>query len=256
MAKERTNSIKKESMWHMFKAWMLSLFIPGLGNKGAILAYHSINTSGLLLTVDPDDFAKQMQYLKHKKYEVLPLSEMCERLKEGKPVKGAVSIIFYNGYSDFFTNAFPALKRNNFPATVFVSAQKLSKDAAETEKKSLKIMTVGDVKRASAANELIEFMPMTEMREIGEKLTRDIYKEVNISRSSIEKLTNKPADMFAYPAGEAAVHIHEYLKRSGVWLGAVSENAGFVEKQSDVYKLPRVLINSKTDLLDFKKKLS
>src|SRR4051812_22109648 len=115
------------NIWDKLRLATRGMFSKGLGKSGIILGFHSIDTNDNVLSVRPEIFNIEMQLIKQKKYEVIPLSEMCERLKSGAQVRGCVSIVFYNGYSDFFTGAFPILKRNNFPATVFLTPAKLGK---------------------------------------------------------------------------------------------------------------------------------
>jgi peptidoglycan/xylan/chitin deacetylase (PgdA/CDA1 family) len=232
-----------ENMWVKLRFMLRSVFFLGLASKGAILAYHSVDTNGLSSTIDPEDFYKQMQYIKQKGFKVIPLSEMCGLLKDGKPVRRTISIVFYLGYSDFFTYAFPVLKRYNFPVTVFLIPKKLGKEINPAhDMTTLKIMSTGDVKRASAANDLIEFMPYGE--------------DTDESRRAIEKLTGKPADIYAYPDSADTKKIAEHLKKSDAWLGALTLDTGYIQRNTDAFLLPQIDIDSRVTLLDFKKKLS
>lgn len=226
--------------------------------RGAILAYHSVGKNGFASTVSPEEFARQMHYIKEKKYEVIPLSEMCLRLKEGKSVRGAIALTFDDGYCDFFTNAFPVLKRQNFPATVFLITGKLGQELNPTQSKvSLKIMSAGDVKRASTANGLIEFMPHTESHHELSKLSiTEAVKEINQSRTAVERLTGKPADIFAYPKGRYTSEVVSYLRKGDAWLGAVTIDQGHVDKESDLFLLKRLTIDAGTTLPIFKRKLA
>lgn len=237
---------------------VFSLIFPGLGNRGAILMYHSVDRNNLFFTVQPQEFERQMQYLKQKKYSVIPLSEMCLRLKEGKSIKRCVAITFDDGYTDFFKNAYPVLKRYNFPATMFLASGLLGKAITPTGSKAgLPIMSEGDVKRAAAANDLVEFMPHTKTHADLDKLTiENALEEINESRRDIEALTGKPADVLAYPRGRYTSNIVTELKKSSEWLGAVTVEAGLVKPLDDLFLLKRLSVDSATTLPIFKQKLS
>ncbi len=82
------------------------------------LLYHRINDliyDKNLLAVTPDNFYKQMSYLKEK-YRIVRFEEDWNNLDEN-----AVCITFDDGYMDNFTNALPILSELQIPATIFIS---------------------------------------------------------------------------------------------------------------------------------------
>ena len=86
-----------------------------------ILTYHSIsNEIEPDETVTPEEFERQLQYIKEN-YKVISLEEAIEYLQTdlGK-VSGSIVITFDDGYSDNYYNAYPLLKKHNFPATIFL----------------------------------------------------------------------------------------------------------------------------------------
>jgi len=96
-----------------------------------ILNYH-----GVVKTLRPELSKNHMsveQFEAHLKYysenyEVIPLESLISLVNEGvKPSRPTVAITFDDGYENNFSNAFPLLKQYNFPATIFVTAQAISK---------------------------------------------------------------------------------------------------------------------------------
>ena len=93
--------------------------------KGIILLYHSIGAADrsdyLKLRVDNDSFNRQMEYLREKKYNVVPLTELINKLNSGAEMRGQkfISLTFDDGYADNLEFAAPVLKKYGFSA-VFV----------------------------------------------------------------------------------------------------------------------------------------
>jgi peptidoglycan/xylan/chitin deacetylase (PgdA/CDA1 family) len=66
-----------------------------------ILFYHSFGYSGDLLTVTPENFEKQMKYIKDKGYNVISLNELVEGIKVGRKFKhNTVVITSDDGYKN------------------------------------------------------------------------------------------------------------------------------------------------------------
>ncbi len=98
--------------------------------------YLILNYHGVVKTLRPELSKNHMsveQFEAHLKYysenyEVIPLESLISLVNEGvKPSRPTVAITFDDGYENNFSNAFPLLKQYNFPATIFVTAQAISK---------------------------------------------------------------------------------------------------------------------------------
>ena len=76
--------------------------------------------------VKPLDFSIQMEQFK-KKYTVLSIDEIVERIIKGKSVKKTASITFDDGYQSVLENALPILNNLSLPATIFITGKVLEK---------------------------------------------------------------------------------------------------------------------------------
>ncbi|MCF6236495.1 MAG: polysaccharide deacetylase family protein [Gammaproteobacteria bacterium] len=101
---------------------------PFLKGQLLILGYHRILPSNHPeykkmqpgMRVEPEILKMHIQTLK-KYFEVVDLNEWVERVKAGKPVpKKACSLTFDDGWVDNYEYAFPVLKKENVPATIFL----------------------------------------------------------------------------------------------------------------------------------------
>ena len=79
----------------------------------AILAYHSIDESGSVISVAPSIFRGQMQSIVDSGIPVVPLPRILDS-------PGSIAITFDDGYRNFMEHALPALSEFSLPATVFI----------------------------------------------------------------------------------------------------------------------------------------
>src|SRR6185503_6003144 len=76
--------------------------------------------------VSPHLFDRQMRQLKKFNYRVIGLEDYVESYKKGVQIsRKAVVITFDDGKEDIYTNAFPILKKYDYPAIVFLPAAKI-----------------------------------------------------------------------------------------------------------------------------------
>lgn len=108
------------------------------GTRGFILNYHRVLSlervacdsveAGMYVT--PASFKLHLEILRDY-FHVMPLSEMVDRILEGRSLpRGACSITFDDGWRDNHEEAFPELRRAGLPATVFVVTEKVGTEGA------------------------------------------------------------------------------------------------------------------------------
>ncbi|SAK47976.1 polysaccharide deacetylase family protein [Caballeronia fortuita] len=85
-----------------------------------VLMYHHVSTSPGMITVSPDNFAAQMEYLARAGYRTIGSAQLAAFLSgEDVPEKSLV-ITFDDGYLDNWVHAHPVLKRHDFTALCFL----------------------------------------------------------------------------------------------------------------------------------------
>ncbi|MFA5311636.1 MAG: polysaccharide deacetylase family protein, partial [Candidatus Omnitrophota bacterium] len=106
-----------------------------------ILAYHSFGDIEWTPIVTPENFNRQLEYIKKKGYDVITLDELVEVIKSKRSFKkNKVVITIDDGYSDNFKYAYPALKRFGFPATIFIIGGFIGEDPDYLTWDEVKIM--------------------------------------------------------------------------------------------------------------------
>jgi len=97
-------------------------------NEAFVLAYHRVlpcveDGNGYVqpgMYVRSDTFRLQMSFLKEN-FDVLPLTELVDRISNGMEVAKCCSITFDDGWVDNYHHAFPILLDLDLPATVFLA---------------------------------------------------------------------------------------------------------------------------------------
>lgn len=71
------------------------------------------------LYIEPARLEQRLEMLKQGQHNVLLLEDALQQLSSGNLPPRSVALTFDDGMSDFYTRAFPLLKRHDFPATVY-----------------------------------------------------------------------------------------------------------------------------------------
>ena len=212
-----------------------------------ILMYHHVGAASEASgpTVSAETFERQMEFLKLHRYRVMRLEEIAERLKSGRPLPpNAVAITFDDGTVDNFDEAFPILKKMDFPATIFVITNNINKKGSLSEE-DLRILDEAGVAIGSHT-ESHAFLPGLTRREA--------VWELAGSKKRLEAILGHPVRLFSYPAGGTDETIKALVRAQG-YAAAVTTNYG--NKRHDPYALHRIKIGeSKGSLFNFWIKLS
>ena len=91
-----------------------------------VLCYHGVSLDdehrwnpGLYLP--PETFIQRMELLREGRYEVLPLDQALRLLNEGRLPARSVALTFDDGAQDFYTRAYPVLRKLDLPATLYLT---------------------------------------------------------------------------------------------------------------------------------------
>jgi biofilm PGA synthesis lipoprotein PgaB len=90
-------------------------------NKVMVLMYHSISDQKSSIALSPTVFNEQMDALANYGYNVISMAQFIDWIRNGTSIPpNAVVLTFDDGYEDFYTTAFPILKKHGYPATNFI----------------------------------------------------------------------------------------------------------------------------------------
>jgi len=217
-----------------------------------ILTYHSVGSNGDFLTVDPNGFRRQMEYLRND-YSIVSLSEVVDFVKGRKQMPSrSVSITFDDGYRDFYLNVYPYFRRYKLPATVFVTTGYVGQDWP-LGKHGLEMLTWNEIEEISNNGIEIGAHTVTHPNLQEENPSKAEY-EIMESKREIEKHLKKSVRFLSYPFGRYTNRILEIAKNSG--FEAVVGGRGTVHEGSHLFVLNRVQIDRSISFLQFKARLT
>lgn len=95
-------------------------------NTPVILMYHRIIDHPLLPGISPEVFQAQMHYLK-KKFRVISINQLISEIASNAVKPNTVVITFDDGHQDFYTNAWPILRNQEIPASLYITTDFIDK---------------------------------------------------------------------------------------------------------------------------------
>ena len=91
-----------------------------------ILMYHRVIEIPHIQGVTSACFEQQMAYIA-KKYRVVPIDQLVKEMAGGQLKPNTLAITFDDGHCDFYSNAWPILKKYKLPATLYVTTDFIDK---------------------------------------------------------------------------------------------------------------------------------
>jgi peptidoglycan/xylan/chitin deacetylase (PgdA/CDA1 family) len=204
--------------------------------RSCILTYHSVDTSGSVISVSPGMFREQMNWLAGTGTRVVPLSEIQES-------PAAVALTFDDGFQNFFEHALPVLDEHRFPATVFVvssysgAINTWPSQPVRPPVPQLPLMSWSELEQAAQAGIRIGSHSATHpfLTRLAEP---EVEEELRLSRTMIEDRTGRSVTDFAYPYGDSSIPVRQAVARH--FQLACGTKLAFVSSDSDSMELPRL----------------
>jgi len=210
--------------------------------------YYHVNTSPVI-------FDAHMKYLHENNYSVINLEDLENCLNTRDSSKYVV-ITFDDGFHDFYTTAFPILKKYNFSATVFLPTGFIKNERLSFKNKEC--MTWGEIRELSREGVIFGSHTVNhpQLKNLSEK---EIENEIKSSKNIIEDEIGITVKSFSYPYAfsenkEFVIILRELLKKSN-YTNGVTTMIGTANKKCDAFFQPRLPANSYDDILFFHAKL-
>jgi peptidoglycan/xylan/chitin deacetylase (PgdA/CDA1 family) len=209
-----------------------------------MLMYHRIGDTGRdrRYTVAPEDFRRQMTYLRDHSYRVVNLATLLRLLNGEESLTGNVTVItFDDGFQDTIDHACPILTEFHFSATFFIISSLMGHTNRWMQDAGYPAARLIDWEQARDLDaDGFSIGSHTATHPILPELDDDTAAaEIRDSKCRIEDHLSIPVHFFAYPYGRFDQRERNLVQESG-YHGACSTRAGFNAPDVDRFALRRL----------------
>lgn len=214
-----------------------------------ILMYHYVRTPpsmltdlvGYKLSVSPDDFNAQMDWLAVNRYHPVDFNDVRAYFAGTTPLPSKpVVITFDDGYADLYTAAFPILASHHFKAVAYIVSSFVGQSRYVTKDQILE-MDRGGIEIASHTVD----HPNLARSSLGSTMFQLVE-----SKRWLEQLVGHPVVDFAYPSGRASADVVSALSAAG-YDTAVTEQVALTHSRYDRFMWTRVRVGGGESMADF-----
>ena len=183
------------------------------------------------LSVEPDDFADQMRWLKRDGFHAVTQAQAFDALEHGAALpRHPIMITFDDGYRGVWANALPVLVRLRMPATAYVITSRISNGDPS-------FLTWGQLHALQRHGVTIGSHTVTHP-DLTTLSDAQALAELRDSRRRLEQHLGRQVRWFAYPAGREDARIVGLVRRAG-YLLAVTTQPGAVQSSQAPLELHR-----------------
>ncbi len=229
-------------------------------NPVPVLLYHHIAPHpGDTVTVTPEVFASQMQWLSDEGYGFLSAGELLGHVAGTSPAEGkSVAITFDDGWLDNYLHAYPVMQRLGIKATMFVITARADAAslagcrfpaevpchetakgfirAGEAERVVLDWQTI----RAMAAGGLMSFHSHTLSHRRSVDLSEEeLLFELAESKKTLQRELGRESDCLCWPYGSFNEQCMEIARRAG-YQALFTTIDGLCPPASDLMRINRI----------------
>jgi len=225
-----------------------------------VLVYHNISEKGgNLYTITPEEFEKEIKYIKNQGYTCISGEDFRNFLKGKADIPDkSVLITFDDGLRGVYNYAYPILKKYEFKAVFFVIAGRIGNKSGFISWNEAREMIESGVfeidshtylshKRIVKDGKLISSIYANGDSETEEDFRERVLTDFLNSRNVIKENLGYEPLMFAYPYGEYSKETVDLLREAGFQF-AFTVYKGVVIKTTYPFEIPRYSIHRGTDI--------
>lgn len=204
-----------------------------------VLMYHHIrqinenlSPMAVSLSVDPKKFEAQLDYIQSLGYTTTNF----RKLKAGDLPEKPIILTFDDGYENFYTYAFPALKKRHMTAVTYIITKQIDTGTYMSLRQILELQDYG----IEIGSHTLHHYDLSTLSD------KDQALEILDSKRILENLLEQPVVSFCYPYGKYNKTSKDLIEKAGYEF-AVTVNGG-VSKFSHLLDLERLRVNYDTNI--------
>lgn len=202
--------------------------------RSSVLTYHSVDDSGSVISVRPEVFSNQMEWLSRSGIPIVPLQQVTA-------IPGSLAITFDDGFQSFYLHAFPVLQRFKLAATVFVVSGYCGRMNDWSTQPAgiprMRLMNWSEVREVARHGISLGSHTVTHPRLPALSL-QEAEEEIRKGNEEVEDRTGYAVETFAYPYGESTEAVRRYASEH--FAISCGTDLGFVRAGADLSNLPRL----------------
>ena len=181
-----------------------------------------------------EDFKKHIKILQENNIQFINPKNFEKEIKNNKKQR-KILLTIDDGFSSFYQNAWPLLKKEKIPFILFVSTREVG---------AFNYMSWSQIREVSK-EDFVEIGNHSHSHEYLVDESKDlILDDIKKSISIFKKQLGKNSDFFSYPFGEYSLEFKKLIKSLG-FKYAFGQHSGVIDETKDFYELPRFPINEK-----------
>jgi len=207
-----------------------------------ILTYHSLDTSGSVISVTPDDFAAHMASLAERGYTAIRLDRLLDAWEGAAELpERPVVLTFDDGYRNTLEHAAPVLTRHGFAATIYVVTGHCGGSNNWSDRgrdmPSLPLLTWDELGELHGAGWEVAAHSSSHAR-LPQLSVDEARRQITGCKEELQDRLGAPVRTFAYPYGETSPAVTAIAREE--FAGAVSVEMGTARPSDDRHLLPRL----------------
>ena len=182
-----------------------------------------------------DEFEEQMNWLVAQGAHPITLAQLHQHLTTGSPVPdGAVVLTFDDNYQGFYDNAYPTLKRLQFPSAMFVHTHYVGDKTGDHPKMDWETLhKLEDEKLVTIGSHTV-----THPDEMPKLTPQEQETELKESKATLETELKHPVPYLAYPNGKEDAVTRQIAQQVGYTMAFTVSN-GAAEESPNVLEVHR-----------------
>ena len=181
-----------------------------------------------------NDFLEHLKIIEENNISFVNPKKFEDELKNNKTNR-KVLLTIDDGFSSFYENAWPILKKKKIPFILFVSTREVGANNYMTWSQ-IKELSEEDFVEIGNHSHTHEYL----VDEDSELIIDDIEKSISIFKKEL----GKNSEFFSYPFGEYSLEFKNIIKSLN-FKYAFGQHSGVIDDTKDLFELPRYPINEK-----------